>query len=172
MRHWFCILTAYLILIVAACDKISRKGRELVEKAGNKVNSQSKDIAEKISPIFDAHQADTKYNKKRFEEYLEVNVTNDVNTIYAYGDFLGADYKILMAFTCDSSTIHKIVLRKDLKLSPNGLDGLLFSGDFPWWDKKVIETIRPYVKIEKSGDRLYLWYDKATRKACFQQFSL
>jgi len=173
MRHKFYVLSVCAILIIAACDRISRKGRELADQAGNKVKSRARDVAEKIFPVFDAHQADTKYNKKRFEEYLEVNVTDDVNAIYAYGDFLGADYKVLIAFTCDSSTVQKIVLRKDLKLSGSrNDDGLLLSNQFPWWDEKVIARIQPYKKIEKSGDRLYLWYDKTTRKGYFQQFSL
>ncbi len=100
-------------------------------------------------------------------------VTNDINTIYAYGDFSGADYKILIAFRCEFATICKIVLQKDLKLSGHRRDtGLLFSDQFHWWDKNVIETVQPHTKIEKSGDRLYLWYDKATGRGYFQQFSL
>jgi hypothetical protein len=167
----------YLLTILSflgtSCEQLKNKGEELTDKTKKKVKGKSKDVADRVFPIFDAYQPDTKYNQKRFEEYLDVSLTEDVDSIYAFGDFLGVDYKVLISFKCDSSTIQRIVIRKNLALSEEEYDtGLGFADEFVWWDKQAIEKMKPYKKIVESGDRLYLWYDKRTSKAYYEQYSL
>jgi len=42
------------------------------------VKDKSKDLLDKVFPFFDYDKADTKYNRKRFREYLKVELTSDV----------------------------------------------------------------------------------------------
>ncbi len=167
------ILIIIISLTIPSCDKIKNKGLELYEYTEDAIKIKSKDLSDKIFPIFDSETSNTKYNKERFNEYMEIELTDDIDSIYSFGDFLGSDYKILISFKCAPKTIDKIVKAKNMKLSEDAKDnGLLFSGEFKWWDKDVIEKIQPYVRIDKSGDRFYLWYNMNTQKAYYEQFSL
>jgi hypothetical protein len=172
MRKIICIIIIYT-LTFCSCDRIKNKTEEFAARTESKVKSKSKDILEIIFPLFDSYEPDTKFNKKRFKEFLNVDISDDVNTLYTFGDFLGADYKILISFKCDSSTIYKIIMQNKMKLSESENDfGLGFSDEFKWWDKIVIEKIKPYKMREKSGDWFYLWYDQNTKTAYCEQFSL
>ena len=124
-------------------------------------------------PTYDADKPDTEHNKKRFQEHLQVKPTADVNNIYGYGDFLGIDYKVLMAFSCDSITIQNIIHTKGMKPTESkDDDGLLFSKEFAWWNKDQIELLEPY-KVGKKGEWWqYLWYNPQTKQAWYEEFSL
>lgn len=162
-----------LCLTTLSCNRIKNKGQEIADKTEQKVKSKSKDLVDKVFPQFDSDKADTKYNKKRFEEYLEVKLTPDIKEIYCFGDFLGIDYKVLFSFTCDSTTIQRIIDKKKLKLTnENNDNGLLFMDDFNWWDKDKIETIRPFKNGKENEIWYYLWYDKDSKKAYYEEFSL
>jgi hypothetical protein len=89
------------------------------------------------------------------------------------GDFLGIDYKVLIAFTCDKSTIDKIILTNKMKLTTSkDDDGLLFADEISWWDKNKIELLEPY-KVGKEGEFWqYLWYDTKTKQAFYEEYSL
>jgi len=110
-------------------------------------------------------------NKKRFEKNLGIELTPDIKDIHYYGDFFAIDFTVLFAFTCDSSTIWRIINTKELELADNEGGGLSF--EFDWWNQEKIETIRPF----KRGDGYnevcqYLWYDKENQKAYYQKFSM
>jgi hypothetical protein len=113
------------------------------------------------------------YNKKRFQEYLEIEPTEKVKNIYTYGDFLGADYKVLISFTTDRETIATIVKIKNMNLSEVETDdGLGFTEEIPWGDRDKIESLQPY-KIGKEDEYWkYLWYDTKTNQAFYEEFSL
>ncbi|HTO16605.1 MAG TPA: hypothetical protein VLZ83_12600 [Edaphocola sp.] len=160
-------------LTILSCDRIKNKGQEIADKTEQKVKSKSKDLVDKAFPQFDSDKPDTKYNKKRFEEYLEVKLTPDIKEIYCFGDFLGIDYKVLFSFTCDSTTIKRIIDKKKLELTDENNDsGLLFMDDFNWWNKEKIEKIRPFKNGKENEFWQYLWYDKDGKKAYYEAFSL
>ena len=172
MKFIYFILTI-LCLTILSCDRIKKKGQEIADKTEQKVKSKSKDLVDKTIPQFDSDKADTKYNKKRFEEYLEVKLTPDIEEIYCFGDFLGIDYKVLFSFTCDSTTIKRIIDNKKLELANDNSDnGLLFMDGFNWWNKEIIETVRPFKKGKENEYWQYLWYDMDGKKAYYEEFSL
>jgi hypothetical protein len=163
----------FLAIVLFSCERIKNKGQEIATKTERKVKSKSKDLYDKISPQFDYDKADTKYNKKRFAEYLEIELTPDITNIYCYGDFLGADYKVLFSFSCDFSTVQKIIKQQGMALtSDSNDDGLWFLDKFKWWDKDKIKELRAY-KVGKEYEYWhYLWYDKDNKKAYYEEFSL
>ena len=104
---------------------------------------------------------------------MQVDLTSDIKNIYAFGDFLGADYKVLIAFTCDQETIDKIIFTKKMQLTAlKDDDGLLFSDTFSWWDKDNIRTLKPYKAGKEAEYWQYLWYDPKARRAFYEEFSL
>ena len=111
-------------------------------------------------------------HKKKFKETFEIELTPDIKDIHYYGDFFAIDFTVLLAFTCDSSTIWRIVNEKGLELADeNDRRGVSF--DFNWWNKDKINTIRPYTKKVKYNEvHQYLWYDKDNQKAYYQKFSM
>ena len=86
---------------------------------------------------------------------------------------MGIDYKVLIAFTCDKSTIDKIIAGKNMQLSTTEHDsGLFFLDQFNWWDKDKVEFLQPY-KVGKDAEYWqYLWYDPKSKQACYEEFSL
>ena len=174
------ILTTGFILTLFSCDRLKRKGQEVVDRTQEKVIavkqkiSDKKDrLADKVFPTYYDGKPDTENNKSRFKEHLQVGLTGDVKNIYAYSDFLGIDYKVLIAFTCDQATIDKIIAVKKMQLIITKDDsGLFFSDKFQWWDKDKIELLEPY-KVGKDGEYWeYLWYDKKNRTAFYEEFSM
>jgi hypothetical protein len=164
----------YALLICCAtlcsCDRIKNKRYKLTSSVKGKVRNKAMNVADNIFPIFDANHPDTKYNKKRFTEYLGVGITNDVSSVYSLGDFLGADYKVLISFKCDSLTIQKIVCKNCMSLSKEKDGGLIFADKVDWWKEEIIEEISPY-KRQKGRETLYLWYDTLSKTAYFEQYS-
>lgn len=173
-------MTIAFILTLLSCDRIKRKGdavigktKQTVSKTRQKISDKKNQLVDKVFPTYDNWKADTENNKRRFKEHLQVDPTQDVKNIYAYGDFMGIDYKVLIAFKCDTATINKIVGIKKMTLSKEAYDdGLSFGAEFPWWDKKAIEKIKPY-KVGKEYEYWeYLWYDHRNKVAYYEEFSL
>ncbi|MDU1892913.1 MAG: hypothetical protein E6767_19710 [Dysgonomonas sp.] len=125
-----------------------------------------------VSCGFDHDKADTKNNKGKFKDYLKVDLTPDVKDIYCFGDFIGIDSSVYFSFTCDSTTIQRIIDRNNLVLSDSYDRGLSLNYNFTWWDEEKIAKIRPY-KTDEGGNLIqYLWYDKENKKAYYQKFSI
>lgn len=180
LRYSKNILTLAFILTLFSCDRIKREGDAVVDKTKQaasetkqKISDKKNQLIDKVFPTYDNGKADTENNKKRFKEHLQVDLTSDVKNIYAYGDFLGADYKVLIAFNCDQATADKIIVAKKMQLTTSkDDDGLLFLDEFKWWDKDKIELLEPY-KVGKEAEYWqYLWYDPKTRQAFYEEFSL
>lgn len=135
------------------------------EKTGKKLD--------KIIPAYDSGKPDTENNRNRFYDHLKVKPGKDVNGIYSFGDYMGIDYKVMLAFEADQSTIDSIVSRKSLNLSSEvHIESLLAGYEFPWWDKKRIGKIKPYKKMDELEYYEYLWYDKKTKKAWYVEYSM
>jgi len=180
LRYSSNILTLVLLLTFFSCDRIKRKGDTIVDKTKQaasetkqKISDKANKLVDKVFPTDDNGKADTENNKKRFKEHLQVDLTSDVKDIYSYSDFLGADYKVLIAFTCDQTTADKIVVTKKMKLTTSkDDDGLIFLEEFKWWDKDKIELLEPYKVGKEQEYWQYLWYDSKTKKAFYEEFSL
>ena len=157
MRLIYCtLLFISFAAMFSSCRRIKRKGLQAIDK---------------VFPIYNSSTPDTENNKKRFKEHLKVNLTADVQNIYAYGDFLGADYKVLISFHCDTSTISRIVQQRGMVPEKDDT-GLEFSDEFFWWDKKAIQNITPYREGKDGEYFTYLWFDKKTKTAYYEEFSL
>ena len=162
-----------ICLTFSSCSRIRSKGNEITEKVILKAKNKSKDLVDKVFPVFNAYEADTRYNRKRFVEYLEVELTSDVKDVYCYGDFMGIDYKVLFTFVCDPSTIHRIIEKKQLELTKDNKDnGLFFLDEIKWWDKEKIYKLIPFKQGEENKYWQYLWYDEDDKRAYYLQFSL
>lgn len=173
-------MTLAFILTLFSCDRIKSKGDAVVDKTKQaasetkqKISDKANNLGDKVFPTYDNGKADTENNKKRFKEHLQIDLTSDIRNIYAYGDFLGADYKVLIAFTCDQATIDKVIAVKKMQLTTSkDDDGLFFLDEFKWWDKDKIELLEPY-KVGKEAEYWqYLWYDPKTRQAFYEEYSL
>ena len=180
LRLTIYILTISFLATFSSCDRLKKKGHEVVDKTHEKIDETKQNIidkkdqlVDKVFPTYDNGKPDTENNKKRFREHLQVDLTNDIRNIYAFGDFFGVDYKVLISFNCDTSTINKIAKRKNMTLSTKDNDeGLFFSAEFPWWDKEKIAKIKPY-KVGKEYEYWqYFWYDSKSKTAFYEEFSL
>jgi hypothetical protein len=172
------LLLFFAVSILSACGKLRQKRDSIFSETKKSVNDARRKIAEKkeqlsdkIFPGYDG-MPDTESNKKRFKEHLQVALTEDVKNIRAFGDFIGVDYKVLMAFTCDSSTIRKIISVKKMQLSVKGDPGLGFLDEFDWWDKEKMKLLVPYKKGTEAEYWEYLWYDPKTRQAYYEEYSM
>jgi hypothetical protein len=111
-------------------------------------------------------------NKRKFKRTLGVALTPDVKDIHYYGDFFAIDYTVSLAFTCDSSTIKRIIAKNGLNLAADYSTGM-GTYNISWWDDEIIKTIRPFKNNAKyDGPHRYLWYDKDNKKAYYQEFSM
>ncbi|MDD2982930.1 MAG: hypothetical protein PHQ74_06045 [Crocinitomicaceae bacterium] len=166
----------YVLIILTcsftACNRIKEEAIDVAMKTEQKVKAKSTDALDQVFPKFDAYTPDTKFNKKRFVEYLGVELSAAVKDIYCYGDFLGIDYKVLISFTCDSTTVQRIITRKKMEITADEDVGLNFSEEFPWWNKERIKILKPYKYGKEDQFWEYIWYDKANKKAYFEAFSL
>ncbi len=152
-----------------SCDRLKKKGENVITKAKDGASKQ----LDKVFPTYDSYKPDTDHNKKRFKEHLQVELTSDVKNIYSYGDYLGINYKVLIAFTCNKKTINSIIdIKKMQETTSKDDDGLLFLDEFKWWNKDKIELLTPY-KIGKEGKYWqYLWYDRKTKQAFYEEYNL
>jgi hypothetical protein len=73
----YLILTLFIFSLFS-CTKIKSNSREVLDQSVQVADSAMSVLAEELGPAYDSKQADTKNNKKRFEEYLEVKLSPDV----------------------------------------------------------------------------------------------
>lgn len=104
--------TAVLYLAVALCAAAGCK------RIKQKAKAIAKDSADIVFPVFDSYKADTKYNKKRFADFLEIEITSDVKNIYCYNDAIGIDASYQFAFNCSEQTAAKIIAQHHLIKDP------------------------------------------------------
>jgi hypothetical protein len=174
-----CLLISLFILSLSCnnfkekSEAAAAKAKEKLNDAGQRIKEEKDKLLDRMNPDYNAKTPDTESNKRRFRENLKTEPTPDVKNIYGFADLAGADYKILMSFQCDSSTFRRILDANGFILIKDKTDGgLLFSEDFDWWDKTVIEKL-PYAKqgIEGSYWR-YIWYNEKKGMVYWQEFSL
>lgn len=173
MKHIFRILFSLLPLLMGSCERLSNKGHELYDGAKHVAKDQAKTIIDKAFPQFDPYIADSKFNRKRFEDYLKLKPGADARNIYAYADFLGIDYRVMLAFECDTSFAQKIIQTNELVLSPEtDRKNLIFSTSFDWWPEDRLDTLPQFKKGEDYKYWKILWVDSNAQKAYYLEFSL
>jgi hypothetical protein len=161
------------MLTLLSCDRIKRKGHEMVDKTKETIVEKKANLSDKIIAHYDPNHPDTRFNKKRFSEFFLFDPPRDVRNIYCYADEMGIDHDYQVAFNCDTSTIRKIVSNLDLKTGThpdNNGSGLWHR--FPWWDSAKIETLKPYFKKGDHETYWYLWYDTSQQKAYYFSFDM
>jgi hypothetical protein len=166
-----------LLLGFSSCHQARQKGKELVQqteqKAKDKITAHSKTAADKIIPQFDAYTPDTKFNKERFAEFIQVPLTPDVTNIYCFADNIGIDADYQFSFQCDTNTVKRIIAKHQLKPDAGNNDfaaGL--QSDFKWWDKKKIASLPLYSWQGEHEYHKYFWYDKTAQQAYFFDFDM
>lgn len=172
MKHIF--RTLFLLLpLLGSCERLSNKGHKLYDGAKHVVKDQAKTTIDKVFPQFDPYIADSKFNRQRFEDYLKLTPGDSVRSIYAYGDFIGIDYKVMLAFECDPYFAQKIIQTNELVLSPETDRKNLISGtSFDWWPEDQLDTLPQFKKGEDYKYWKILWVDSSAQKAYYLEFSL
>ena len=103
-------ITVWLLLIcIYSCDRVKRKSQQAVDKAHAKITEKKADIGDKLITRYDAYTPDTRFNKKRFQEFFGFAPTADVKELYCHADEMGIDHDYQFSFTCDTSTVTKII---------------------------------------------------------------
>jgi hypothetical protein len=167
------ILTFAFIITLFSCDKIKRKGHDAVDKTKNKIAAKKDAVIDKLIPIFNSDEPDTKFNKKRFEEFFGFAPTPDVSEIYCFDDQIGIDSKFLFSFKCDSTTKDRIIKHSNLieASQPDNFSSGLWQS-FSWWDSAKITTLKPYWHKSEHRYYKYLWFDKTKHKVYYIEFDL
>lgn len=173
MKSIYYILTIIAALSNISCDGVKNKAKELSNKTEKKVDEKAKELANKVTPQFDAYKPDTKFNKERFKDFLQVELTEDIKNIYCYDDAIGADADYQFSFNCDSFTVKRIIEKHQLTLNKE-TDDFAFGlqNDFEWWDKKKIKNLYLYSWKGDHEYHKYFWYDSTEQKAYYFDFDL
>jgi hypothetical protein len=167
-------ITVWLLLIcIYSCDRVKRKSQQAVDKAHAKIAEKKADIGDKLITRYDAYTPDTRFNKKRFQEFFGFAPTADVKELYCHADEMGIDHDYQFSFTCNTSTVTKIISKLALVKADqpdNFSSGLWHS--FPWWDSTSISVSKPYFKKGDHETYWYLWYDHKKSKAYYFEFDM
>lgn len=164
-----------LLLLAAAtcsCDRIRHKSRELAHQAKQHAQARTKHLADKVMPHFDAYQADTEDNKKRFRDFLQVPLTPDVQRIYCFDDAIGIDAGYQFGFACDTATVRRIVLKHGFTRDQRPSYSVRVGQEFVWWRWDKVEQLPRYYR---AGDETYFqffWYDSARQQAYYLDYDL
>jgi hypothetical protein len=155
-----------------------KSAKDVVQNKANELNQVAKGEVDKaVNAAFftsDPYKADTRRNRQRFSEYFDTLDVPDARDVYCYTDFVGIDYTVMFSFTCDTSSLGRIVRAKGLTRAPDELGGLGLQGswDFDWWKNTDFKVRPPFHRGDGDKDRIYLWYDPISHRVTYQQFSL
>ena len=173
MKPIYALLLAFVVLAFLNCNQIKSKSEQLISKAENKVKNKTNDLIDAAFPHFDAYQADTKANKQRFVDFLQIKITPDIQEIYCHADAIGIDADYQFAFHCTAETAQKIIEKHHLHLDTAATDYAFgLQTDFEWWDKEKIKPLDLYCSQNSDTYFQYFWYDKAASKAYYFDFDL
>lgn len=170
-------LVGLLILSSLSCNRIKNKAEKITDKAKSKAKQeivkQTDRVIDKVFPPFDHDKPDTDNNKKRFQDFLKVEITSDIMEIYCFDDAIGMDADYMFSFKCNSATSDKIIKAHGLGIdSTNSDNGFGMQHDFDWWDKKRIAQLDRFSWTNGQGYHKYYWYDNENGKAYFFDFDM
>ena len=178
MKQLIHILTILILITgLISCNRIKNKteqfGDKVKKKAKEKLKEQTQKVIYKVSPPFDHDKPDTDNNKKRFKDFLKIEVTPDVKNIYCFDDAIGIDADYMFAFNCDLATSKKIINIHNLTIDTlNADNGFGLQQDFEWWDKERIAKLKKYSWTNENQYFKFYWYDKENQKAYFFDFDM
>ena len=173
MKNLISISLTIILLLLFSCNRIKNKGAEIVVKTKAKVIEKSNDLIDNVSPKFDKNIADTKYNKKRFLDFLKVEITPDIKNIYCYDDAIGIDASYQFSFNCNYETAKKIIQKHKLKLDKNNtVPSFGIQHNCEWWDINKIEKLNLYSWTNNDQYFKNFWYDQIEQKAYFFDFDM
>jgi len=165
------IITLTLGLI--SCDRIRNKSEQAAGKVKQKLEEQTQKMIDKVYPPFDHDKPDTGNNKKRFKDFIKIEITEDVKNIYCFDDAIGIDADYMFAFNCNSTTSQRIIIINNLKIDTlNSDNGFGMQNDFDWWDKERIKQLHKYSWTDGNQYFKYYWYDEKEQKAYFFDFDM
>jgi hypothetical protein len=161
--------------LICSCDRLGQKADHakdvIAEKTKEEVSKLTDKAANKIFPPFDSDKPDTDNNKKRFTDFIKVDLSADIKNIFCFDDAIGIDADYMFSFNCDRTTARNIIEKHQLKLDKETTDYAFgLQHDFEWWDKKKIEKLDLY---SWQGDHQYFkyfWYDNTEQKAYYFDF--
>ena len=127
----------------------------------------------KVFPTYSSTRPDTLSNQQRFKDLLEVKLTPDVKNIYCFADYLGIDFSIQLAFTCNASTAKRIIEQQNLAIDIiTNHDAFGIDDEFSWWNRQKIQPL-PLHTWKKEGEYYkYFWYDAKLGKAYYLEFTV
>jgi hypothetical protein len=158
---------------VCSCNRIENKGKEIAEDAKHSIKEKLNDLVDKVAPHFDAYTPDTKYNKERFKEFLQVELTSDIKNIYCFDDAIGIDADYQFAFNCNLQTAERIKEKHHMvEDTENAEMAMGLQNDFVWWDKKKIEKLKLYSCKGEHEYYQFFWYDEKEQKAYYFDFDM
>jgi hypothetical protein len=170
-------LASLCLLSLISCNRIKNKTEQIADKAKSKAKKeivkQTDRVIDKVFPPFDHDKPDTENNKKRFADFLQIEITPDINEIYCFDDAIGIDADYMFSFNCNSETSKKIIKTHGLTLDKTNSDnGFNLQHDFDWWNKDRIAQLDKYSWTNGQGYHKYYWYDLENKKAYFFDFDL
>ena len=173
MKKTVNIFLSIIFLSQLSCGRIKNKSKELVHKTTEKISERADDLEDKVIPKFDPETPDSKYNKKRFKDFLKVPVTEDVKNIYCSSDAIGIDASYQFAFNCSRTTADNIIKNLELKIDKSKESGGYgIHHDFNWWDLEKIKLLDLYsYNFENNYFRCF-WYDELEQKGYFFDYDM
>ncbi len=167
------LLVLVVMIGIISCNQIKNKTTKITVTTKEELKNQTQKIVEEIFPVFDYDKPDTKNNKKRFKDFLKIEITPDVKNIYCFDDTIGIDADYMFAFNCNSKTSNRIIEAHNLVIDTINLsNGFEMQHDFEWWDKKRIKNLQKYSWTDNNQYFKYYWYDGVKEKAYFFDFDM
>lgn len=162
--------TLLLLLIVSSsCNWAKQKTVNQLRKSKHYIGAK----IDKIFPSYDSDRPDTEHNKRRFQEHLQTNLTDDVKDIYCEADFMGIDYHVQITFTCDASTVDRIIKAKNFAEDTTRADEAMNFGQLPVKIYGPAETSRHYQWVKNSLQyQEHFTYNSHSRQAKYLELSL
>lgn len=159
------ILLSFILTL--SCNRIKDETKKIKEE----IETEIEEGVDKVFPKFDAYDSDTDANKKRFKEFLQVDLSPDVQEIYCYSDQIGIDSKFQFGFSCDSSTVQAIIEKHQLK--PDSTFNGSLAEEFDWWPKTQVQELPHYMwQNDKQNWIKEFWYNDSTAKAYYLEYDL
>ena len=172
MKNFIFLITFGLFF---SCDRLrqdAEQAKDVVEaRTKEEVSKLTEKAVNKIFPPFDSDKPDTDNNKKRFTDFLKIELTDDVKNIFCFDDAIGIDADYMFSFNCDSTTFKKILSINKLTIDTVNKDyGFSMQHDFAWWDKNKIKLLQKYSWTNNDRYYKYFWYDHKDKKAYYFEF--
>jgi len=124
----------------------------------------------------DPNKPDTRANIRGFERIVNVPKSDDVKDIYFFADEFGFDPTYQFSFTCDISTIKKIVAAHKLnRITGKEVNPHFGTGqEFKWWNKEKVEALNlHWNRYDSIAYKVVdVWYDEKNSKGYFVSIKL